>query len=212
MKSRFCLLLALLTLAPGAWAARNAPDFTLPDSDGKQVSLSSFRGKYVVLNIMLTTCPHCQAATKMLGRLQAEFSDKLQVLAISGGGQGVVALTDFKREFGVTYPVLQGSFKVLIDYLGITPVNPNYHVPVFFLIGPGGEILQERNPEHEADKDFYANTEQNLEAMVRQAIPADKGAAKGAKKEAAPARKGDRAAAKPSAGKAAPRGPASAGQ
>src|SRR5688500_1699110 len=44
-----------------AYAARNrtAPDFALPDADGKQVRLSQFRGKTVVLNFWTTTCQPC---------------------------------------------------------------------------------------------------------------------------------------------------------
>jgi peroxiredoxin len=195
MRFRLCLLLAWLALAAGAWAARRAPDFTLPDSDGKPVSLSSFRGRYVMLEMISLTCPHCQAATKVLTKLQTEFSGRLQVLAISTAGEGVVALTDFKRGFGINFPVLQGDNKVLMDYVGVTPAKPFFQVPVLFLISPEGQILQERSPDRMADKDFYANTEQNLEAMVRQAIPSKK-AVKAAKKTAAPAAKDTAAHAK----------------
>ncbi len=166
----------MLALAGGAWA-RNAPDFTLSDSDGRAVTLSSYRGKYVLLELMMTTCPHCQAAGKVLEKMQREYPEQLQVLAISTGPQGVVGVSDYRRDFGVTYPVLQGNMntasgmKVLMDWLGISPMNPNFHVPVFFLISPSGEILQERNPEHESDKDFYVNADKNLETMIREAIP-----------------------------------------
>jgi peroxiredoxin len=44
-----------------AYAGRNraAPDFALPDADGKQVHLSQFRGKTVILNFWTTTCQPC---------------------------------------------------------------------------------------------------------------------------------------------------------
>lgn len=51
---------ALCALRP-SYAARNrlAPDFELPDLDGKRVKFSSYRGKTVVLNVWTKTCRPC---------------------------------------------------------------------------------------------------------------------------------------------------------
>jgi len=185
MKFRSLLLLVLFVAIAGETWARNAPDFTLSDSDGKQVTLSSFRGKYVVLEVLLVTCPHCQAAAKVLEKMQAEYPDQLQVLGVSTPGFGVVALSDYKREFGVTYPLLQGSWKFLMDYLGVSPARPQYQIPWFFVISPTGEILQEKNPDSPLDKSFYNNPDpaanvadagdawlqKSVESMIRQTLP-----------------------------------------
>lgn len=189
MKLRSLSLLVLLIAgAGGAWA-RNAPDFTLPDSDGKRVSLSSFRGKYVVIEVLLVTCPHCQAASRVLEKMQAEYADRLQVLGVSTGGHGVVALTDYKREFGVTYPLLQGNGKFMMDYLGVGPVT-QYRIPWFFVISPTGEILHEKNPDNPLENSFYNNPDpaanaadtgdawlqRSVETMIRQTLPPKKAA------------------------------------
>jgi peroxiredoxin len=51
---------ALCKLGPTyAGADRKAPDFELPDMDGRPVRLSSFRGKIVVLNFWTKTCNPC---------------------------------------------------------------------------------------------------------------------------------------------------------
>lgn len=201
MKSRFFALLALLLLTTGAWA-RNAPDFTLPDSDGRQVTLSNYRGKYVVLEFLAITCPHCQAASKALEKIQLEYPEQLLVLGVSTGGQGVVALTDYKKAFGVTYPVLQADTKILMDYMGINPMQPNYHIPWFFLIDPSGRIVREVSADRASDVAFYTNPDpkakpeesgdawlmKNVEAMVQQAIP-KKAVKAGIKRPAAAAKK-----------------------
>ncbi len=44
-----------MALAVSPASARKAPDFTLPGPDGKQVSLSNYRGKLVVVEILNPT-------------------------------------------------------------------------------------------------------------------------------------------------------------
>ncbi len=41
--------------AAAAAGARNAPDFTLPTPDGRQITLSSLRGKLVVIEFLSPT-------------------------------------------------------------------------------------------------------------------------------------------------------------
>ncbi|MCX5718535.1 MAG: TlpA disulfide reductase family protein [Nitrospirae bacterium] len=61
-----------------------SPDFTLPDLDGKNVTLSKFRGKVVLLNFWNTWCGPCRAEMPSLNNLFLELKDKgLVVLSIS---------------------------------------------------------------------------------------------------------------------------------
>jgi peroxiredoxin len=170
MKIALLSLLMVLAAIPVA-GARTAPDFTLPDSEGRQVTLSNYRGKWVVLEIMLPICPHCQAAAKVLEKMQLEFPTQLQVLGIATPGNGAAVLAAFKKEFGVTYPVLQGTPTLLIQYFG----HPPAQVPAFALVSPSGEILKLRSNDQPEDKDFFANADQNLESMIRLALPPKKG-------------------------------------
>jgi cytochrome c biogenesis protein CcmG/thiol:disulfide interchange protein DsbE len=60
-----------------------APDFTVVDSD-RQVTLSEFRGKVVVLNFWATWCPPCVAEMPSLVQMQRRMKDKgVIVLAVS---------------------------------------------------------------------------------------------------------------------------------
>lgn len=50
-------LVAISTAAPGAAPGKPAPAFTLPDAEGKTVSLSDFAGRTVVLEWINFDCP-----------------------------------------------------------------------------------------------------------------------------------------------------------
>ncbi|WP_432711615.1 redoxin domain-containing protein [Pedobacter sp.] len=61
-----------------------APDFTKPDVNGKPVSLSQFRGKYVLLDFWGSWCAPCRAANPRLKELYAMYAAKgFEILGIS---------------------------------------------------------------------------------------------------------------------------------
>jgi thiol-disulfide isomerase/thioredoxin len=53
-----------------------APDFTKMDINGKRVSLSEFRGKYVLLDFWGSWCAPCRAANPHLRELYAKYASK----------------------------------------------------------------------------------------------------------------------------------------
>src|SRR5512145_204952 len=64
--------------------AKAAPDFTLLDTDGQQVSLQHFRGKVVFLNFWATWCIPCREEMPAMEQLYQEFKDKnFVILAVN---------------------------------------------------------------------------------------------------------------------------------
>ena len=59
-----------------------APDFTLMDINGKELSLSSLRGKYVVLDFWGSWCIWCIRGIPKLKEYYAKYQDKMQILGI----------------------------------------------------------------------------------------------------------------------------------
>jgi peroxiredoxin len=67
-------------LRPGV----QAPDFTLDDISGKPVTLSSFRGRQVVLVFWASWCPDCRAEVPQLKALQAQADpEKVAFVSVS---------------------------------------------------------------------------------------------------------------------------------
>ena len=59
-----------------------APDFELPDLQGNKLSLSSLRGKYVVLDFWGSWCIWCVRGIPKMKEYYAKYKDKMEILGI----------------------------------------------------------------------------------------------------------------------------------
>lgn len=118
-------------------AGQKASDFTLKDIDGNNVSLSSFKGKVVLLNFWATWCPPCRAEMPTMNRLNDRLKNKgLIVLAVSTD-KAVVDVKDFLKKNPV-------NFTVLVDYnLNVSrSLYKVFMMPTTFLIDKRGIIVE----------------------------------------------------------------------
>jgi peroxiredoxin Q/BCP len=95
-----------------------APDFTLPDADGKNVSLSDFRGRKVVVYFYPAAgTPGCTTQACDFRDNLAEFSGAgFDVLGISP--DPVTKLAKFRDAEGLTFPLLSDADRSVMTAWG----------------------------------------------------------------------------------------------
>jgi len=121
------------SLAAGGGSEKVAPDFTLEDMEGQQISLSDSNGKVRLVDFWATWCAPCREEIPMLNELQETFGDGLQILAISDEDSGVIR--EFVEEYDVHYTNLVGTVDVTEAYgvLGL---------PTAYLLDGEGRIVE----------------------------------------------------------------------
>lgn len=61
---------------------RGAPELSFKDYNGKEVKLSDFRSKVLVVNTWAAWCPFCREELLAFATVQKEFGDKVVIIAI----------------------------------------------------------------------------------------------------------------------------------
>ena len=131
-------------LAPGD----TAPDFTLPDADGKDVSLSDFRGRRVVVYFYpAAMTPGCTTQA-------CDFRDSLSSLAASGVDVVGISpdkpekLAKFRERDSLTFPLLSDPSRSALEAYGAYGEKTMYGKKVTgvirstFVVNADGKIEQ----------------------------------------------------------------------
>ena len=166
LASFLCMAIAASAApAPTAPApkVRPAPNFVikLPNASG-QITPAQYKGKVVVVAMILTTCPHCQNATVMLSRLQKEYGPRgLQILAAAFNPDAERAVPDFIRTYKPTFPVGYAGRNEVLTFLGQSPDFEMY-VPIMSFIDRKGMIRYS----HLGDDKFFADPERGVRAHI----------------------------------------------
>jgi len=112
----------------------NAPDFTLRDLSGKDVTLSSFKGKTVVLNFWATWCPYCRHERKSLKSLYEKYRDKDLVIIAVAIDRSSSTVKKFMEQHPAPHIVLTDP-----EGTGAAPYNV-MGVPTTFIIDRNGKV------------------------------------------------------------------------
>jgi peroxiredoxin len=126
------------TLTPipvGIQVGNRAPDFTLQNLDGQNVTLSSYRGQIVMINFWATWCDPCKAELPYIQSVSNEWSGKgVVVLEIAvQTNEQLDTVKQFISQNSYTFPVL-------FDSQGINSVYNATYLPTTFFIDAEGIV------------------------------------------------------------------------
>lgn len=100
-------------------SAERAPDFEVTTIEGKTVSLESSMeaGRPLVIYFTASWCPVCARNWPVLSDLYPEYSDDLDLVAISIDPTDTEeVIRNLAEEKGFTFPVTRGYPQVMVDY------------------------------------------------------------------------------------------------
>jgi thiol-disulfide isomerase/thioredoxin len=98
-------------------AAKPAPEVTLKDLDGKDLSLAQYKGKVVLVNFWATWCEPCQVEIPWLIEMQQKYAAKgFTVLGIAMDEEGASVVTPWvqKERFDVNGTKSQMNYPIVI--------------------------------------------------------------------------------------------------
>ena len=111
-----------------------APDFTLTDINGNDVTLSKLKGKKVMLNFWATWCPYCVKEMPDLNKIYNENKEELVIIGIDVG-EDTKIVNEFLKENNVDYPIV-------FDVNGRVALKYNAHIslPTSYIIDEEGIV------------------------------------------------------------------------
>jgi peroxiredoxin len=144
MKSVWSIVSVLLLL-PGLWGMAGrppliggpAPEITLTDLQGREVHLSDFRGKVVLLNFWATWCKPCKEEMPAMQASYDKLRDKGFVVLAINELEDTERVAEHIRTHRHTFPVVMDHKNKVANQYGVVGL------PASFLVDPQG-IVRER--------------------------------------------------------------------
>jgi peroxiredoxin len=136
----FC---ATLAVQGQGLSGRRAPSFSLPDSALSQHDILDYRGSWLLIDFMQTTCAHCKLLTKSLEEIKARYGKRIAILSIVIPPDNMQTVGKYIVDNAVTTPILFDSSQVAASYFKATPAHPSFDTPHLFAIDPNGMIVRD---------------------------------------------------------------------
>src|SRR5512136_1174727 len=113
----------------------HAADFTLTDLDGRNVRLSDYKGKTIVLYFMATWCPECRGSIPQLKEIYSSYNGKGLVFLSIDVMESKEKVAAFSRKYNIPYPILLDEDGKVYRSYGVGGV------PLKALIDRNGRII-----------------------------------------------------------------------
>lgn len=161
-------LLAQNSFAADITLPRKAPELAFSIPGQGQKLLSQYRGKVVALEFIFTTCPHCQAASKLMTKLQNELGPRgFQALDVAVNENADLLVDNFIKDYQVGFPVGYTQQAQMVSFMGFP--NNYFVVPQLVIIDRKGMIHYQTPPRENEDWDKLMkeeNIRHNIEELL----------------------------------------------
>jgi thiol-disulfide isomerase/thioredoxin len=134
----FLLVFLLLLGIKNTMAETNLTNnFVLKDTSGRTHQLSSYKGKWVLVNYWATWCPPCLEEVPDLVRLyELRRKKDLIVIGVALDYKSVKEVADYVDDMLISYPIVLGD-EVAIAQIGSADV-----LPTTFIYNPKGVLVK----------------------------------------------------------------------
>ncbi|MCD6359115.1 MAG: TlpA family protein disulfide reductase, partial [Dehalococcoidia bacterium] len=114
------------TAAPREYSL--APEFTLNDLDGNEVSLSDFRGSPVLLNFWAISCPPCRAELPYIEQIAENWADRGLVVITVNLDRKTSDVKDFMDNNDLTLLVVMDKENQTARRYGVSGIPATYFI------------------------------------------------------------------------------------
>jgi len=110
--------------------AQPAPDFTVKDMDGNEISLSDMVGKPVVVNFWASWCGPCKSEMPDFEEKFGEYGDEIVFMMVNmtNGQETVKTAKAFVEEAGYTFPVYFDTRQSAAIAYGVNSIPATYFI------------------------------------------------------------------------------------
>ncbi len=179
---RLLLFFCLTLLCFAQHTPRPVADIPIPTTDGKTIHLSQYRGKVVLLVMMLTTCDECLGTMQFMTRMQGEFGPRgLQIVAVSLDESGALVIP-YAQRYRFPFPMAHLDKEPAIKLMDLKE-TAHPMVPTILFIDWQGKVRFQYAGNDPIFKSGEKGIRQIADGLLRQA--AEK---KGAEYKTAPAK------------------------
>jgi peroxiredoxin len=160
--------LCLLVSVQAASTPRPLADVSIPMPDGKNIKLSQYRGKVMVVALVSSTCEHCMVSMDLLSKLQKEYGPRgFQVFAVAADDLAtkMVGKLARLRQYGFPLGALdQNTTMQLCDFKR----EDHPFVPMYMFVDKKGMVRFQYSGKEDFFKAEEKNTRLLIEALLKQ--------------------------------------------